>query len=413
MPGAGTDKTREWPGFGGPAIILVEPQMGENIGAAARAMGNFGLTDLRLVRPRDGWPNLHAVRSASGADRVIDNVRVFDRTGDAAADCTLLLATTAREHGQQKTIIDAEQAARRMQPRIAAGETVGILFGPERAGLENHEISLADCVVTLPVNPAFSSLNLAQAVLILSYEWFKLVSGGALPFETRHKAGPAPKQHLLAFFESLERELERVEFFRPPEKRETMAVNLRNLFHRIQPTLQEVQTLQGVFRAIADGRKGPARGGMLDGEGAETLRELLAEHNAGRVPRERAPVRGLARLLRRNATDAERALWKRMVNDRRFAGRGFKRQVPVGPHITDFVSFPLRTVLDLVPPEESGEAQAARRDKRAWLEERGYRVIELAAAAIDADVGTVLDRLDAALAERGAVDVSGGAGRAR
>ncbi len=397
MAGAGTDKTREWPAFGGPAIILVEPQMGENIGAAARAMGNFGLTDLRLVRPRDGWPNLQAVRSASGADRVIEATRVFDRTEDAIADCTLLLATTAREHGQQKTIIDAEEAARRLQPRVAAGETTGILFGRERTGLENFEISLADLVVTLPVNPAFSSLNLAQAVLILGYEWFKLASGGALPFETQHKAGPAAKEHLLAFFESLERELERAEFFRPPEKRATMTTNLRNLFHRMTPTLQDVQTLQGILRAISEGRKGPARGGLLDGEGAETLRELLAEHNAGRVPRERAPVRGLARLLRRNATDAERMLWKAMVNDRRFAGRGFKRQVPVGQYITDFVSFPLRTVLDLVPPQESEEAARVRADKREWLQGRDYRVIELKTAEVEADVPGALDRIDAAL----------------
>jgi tRNA/rRNA methyltransferase len=401
MPGAGTDTTREWPATGGPAIILVEPQMGENIGATARAMGNFGLTDLRLVRPRDGWPNLQAVRSASGADRIIEGVRVYDKTEDAIADCTLLLATTAREHGQQKTIIDAEEAARRMQPLIVGGETVGILFGRERTGLENYEISLADLVITLPVNPAFSSLNLAQAVLILSYEWFKLASGSALPFETQHKAGPATKEHLFAFFESLERELERAEFFRPPEKRETMTVNLRNLFHRMVPTLQDVQTLQGIVRAIAQGRKGPARGGLLDGEGAETLRELIAEHDAGRVPRERAPVRGLARLLRRNATDAERILWKTMVNDRRFAGRGFKRQVPVGQHITDFVSFPLRTVLDLVPPEESETATKVRDEKRAWLTGRDYRVIELKTADIEKDVRSALDRLDAMLRTEG------------
>jgi tRNA/rRNA methyltransferase len=397
MPGAGTDKTRDWPAYGGPAIILVEPQMGENIGAAARAMGNFGLTDLRLVRPRDGWPNLQAVRSASGADRVIEGARVYDKTEDAIADCTLLLATTAREHGQQKTIVGAEEAARLMQPRVAAGETVGILFGRERTGLENYEISLADLVVTLPVNPAFSSLNLAQAVLILGYEWFKLASGGALPFETQHRAGPAAKEHLLAFFETLERELERAEFFRPPEKRATMTTNLRNLFHRMTPTLQDVQTLQGILRAISEGRKGPARGGLLDGEGAETLRELIAEHNAGRVPRERAPVRGLARLLRRNATDAERMLWKAMVNDRRFAGRGFKRQVPVGQYITDFVSFPLKTVLDLMPPQESEDAARVRADKRNWLQGRDYRVIELKTAEVEADVPGTLDRIDAML----------------
>lgn len=394
MPGAGTDKTQDWPVFGGPAIILVEPQMGENIGATARAMANFGLTDLRLVRPRDGWPNPQAVRSASGADRVIEGVRVFHTTEEAVFGCTLLLATTAREHGQQKVVLSPEEAALRMRSPITAGETVGILFGRERTGLENYEISLCDCIVTLPVNPAFSSLNLAQAVLIVGYEWFKLASGGALPFETQPKPPLATKEHLLAFFESLERELERVEFFRPPEKRATMTVNLRNLFHRLEPTLQDVQTLQGIVRAIAEGRKGLARGGLLDAAEAGSLRELLAEHNAGRVPKERAPVRGLARLLRRNATDAERLLWKTMVNDRRFAGRGFKRQVPIGQHIAEFVSFPLRIVLDLLPPQESETSAQARAEKRAWLSGRGYRIIEMKAAEIEEDVQEVLDRLD-------------------
>ena len=121
-----------------------------------------------------------------------------------------------------------------------------------------------------------------------------------------------------------------------------MQINLRNIFTRMQPTQQDIQTLHGVIMAIAEGRKGPARGGVLDGEEAEMLRALLAEHGGGRVPSERGPVRGLARLLRRNPTEAERALWQALVNDRRFAGRGFKRQTPIGPHICDFVSFPLR-----------------------------------------------------------------------
>lgn len=399
MPGAGTDRTRDWPAFGGPAIILVEPQMGENIGAAARAMANFGLTDLRIVRPRDGWPNQQAVRSASGADRVIEGARVFHRTEDAIAGCTLLFATTAREHGQTKTVVSPEEAARRMRAPIGTGETVGILFGRERTGLENYEISLADLVVTLPVNPAFSSLNLAQAVLIIGYEWFKLASGNALPFETASKESLATKEHIFSFFENIERELERVEFFRPPEKRATMTVNLRNMFLRLEPTLQDVQTLQGIVRALVEGRKGLARGGMLDGGEASSLRELIAEHNAGRVPKERAPVRGLARLLRRNATDAERLFWKTLVNDRRFAGRGFKRQVPIGQHIADFVSFPLRTVLDLAPAEESDAAAQARAEKRAWLLGRNYRLIELKMAEIDENVKQVVDGLDAALNE--------------
>jgi tRNA/rRNA methyltransferase len=181
---------------------------------------------------------------------------------------------------------------------------------------------------------------------------------------------------------------------------------LRNIVHRMQPTRQDVRTLHGVIMAIAEGRKGPARGGVLDGTEAEALRALIAEHGAGRVPSERGPVRGLARLLRRNPTDAERLLWSALVNDRRFAGRGFKRQVPVGQHIADFVSFPLRTVLDLVPPEESEAAARARAEKRAWLAERHYRVIEVSAADVQTDVTGVLDRIDAALLQAGSASGS-------
>jgi tRNA/rRNA methyltransferase len=212
------------------------------------------------------------------------------------------------------------------------------------------------------------------------------------------KSAPAPREQLLAFFADLERELERVEFFRPAEKRETMQINLRNIFLRMAPTQQDIQTLHGVVRAIADGRKGPARGGILDGEEAQLLRTLLAEHGTARVPSERAPVRGLSRLLRRNPTDAERALWNALVNDRRFAGRGFKRQVPIGPHITDFVSFPLRVVIDLVPPDESEAAATARAERRMWLAERGYRVMEVRAEEVEAEVNEVLDELDVRIA---------------
>jgi len=207
------------------------------------------------------------------------------------------------------------------------------------------------------------------------------------------KSAPAPKQQLHAFFDSLESELERVEFFRPPEKRQTMTINLRNIFHRMQPTQQDIQTLHGVIMAIAEGRKGPASGGVLDSEGAERLRSLLAEHGQGRVPGERGPVRGLSRLLRRNPTDAERALWDALTKDRRFAGLGFKRQTPIGPHITDLVSFPLRTVVDIVPESESEAAAKAREKRRTWLEERGYRVIEVSANAIETDCSAVLDDL--------------------
>ena len=405
MPGAGTDKTKAWIVQAGPIVVLVEPQLGENIGAAARVMANFGLARLRLVKPRDGWPNLQARRSASGADRVLDEAVLYDDVAAAIADCSFVLATTARAHDQAKPVLSPEAAAREIADHMAGhadgagdgGAKVAILFGRERYGLENAEVALADRIVTFPVNPAFASLNLAQAVALIAYEWFKLACAGALPFEMPRKSEPAVKEQLFAFFEGLERELDKVEFFRPPEKRATMMINLRNIFARMQPTRQDIQTLHGVILAIAEGRKGPARGGVLSGEEAEMLRALLAEHGESIVPNAHGPVRGLARLLRRNPTEAERALWSALTNDRRFAGRGFKRQVPIGPHINDFVSFALRIVIEMVPDDESAPAATARAQRTAWLKERGYRIIVLQMSLIERDLSGALDGLAAAV----------------
>ena len=156
-------------------------------------MANFGLARLRLVKPRDGWPNLQARRSASGADRILDGAALFDTVAAAIADCTLVLATTARAHDQAKPVLGPDEAAAFLAPHVAAGETVAVLFGRERYGLENDEVALADRIVTFPVNPAFASLNLAQAVALVAYEWFKLASGGALPFAMPQKSQPAPQ----------------------------------------------------------------------------------------------------------------------------------------------------------------------------------------------------------------------------
>jgi tRNA/rRNA methyltransferase len=398
MPGAGTDKTKRWLETPAPIVVLVEPQLGENIGAAARAMANFGLSRLRLVKPLRGWPNEKARVMASGADRILDHVALYDSLPAAIADCNFVLATTARAHDQAKPVIGAEAAAAEMASRVAAGEAVALVFGRERIGLENHEVALADRIVTLPVNPAFASLNLAQAVAILAYEWFKCTQGGELPFTMPAKSPPASKQQLDAFFVDLERELEKAEFFRPEEKRATMSINLRNIFQRMVPSQQDVRTLHGVITALVHGRKGPARGGVLDPEEAQQLRALITEHGAGKVPGERGPVRGLARLLRRNPTEAERTLWQALTNDRRFAGRGFKRQVPVGPHITDFVSFPLRCVIDLTSPVEGAEAARHRADKRAYLEARDYRVVEVSVEELEKDLAAVLASLATAVA---------------
>jgi tRNA/rRNA methyltransferase len=403
MPGAGTDKTKDWAAAAAPVVILVEPQIGENIGAAARAMANFGLSRLRLVAPRQAWPNERARVMAVGADRILDDTELFQTLEAAIADCTFVLAATARAHDQAKPVVGPAEAAAAMAPRVAAGEAVALVFGRERNGLENDEIALADGILTLPVNPAFASLNLAQAVVIVAYEWFRLAGGGKLPFTKPEKSAPAPKEQLLAFFESLERELEQVEFFRPPDKRETMQINLRNIFTRMQPTQQDIQTLHGVITAIAQGRKGPARGGVLDGTQAGLLRALLAEHGGGRIPAEAGPVRGLARLLRRNPTDAERALWQALVNDRRFAGRGFKRQTPVGAHICDFVAFADRLVIELEPSAESPAAAKERAERQTWLSARGYTVIRLLAADVESDMAATLQQIVAAMPRSGPV----------
>src|SRR6185437_13813658 len=393
MSGSGTDKTKSGRELAGPVVILVEPQLGENIGMAARAMGNFGLTRLRIVNPRDGWPNVHARRAASGADHILDHAELFDTVVEAVADCTLLFATTARAHDQAKPVVGPEGAAREIVARAGQGDgEVGILFGRERSGLLNEEVAIANRIITFPVNPGFASLNLAQAVLLMGYEWFKLSTAGALPFAMPERSEPTSQHQMDAFFDNLVRELDKVEFLRPAEKRETMLVNLRNMYTRMDPTKQDMHTLHGVVMAIAEGRKGPAKGGVLDGEQDTRLRALLAEHGQGASPSESGTVRGLARLLRRNPTDAERMLWRALTTDRRFAGQ-FKRQTPVGRHIPDFVSFVHRVAVELINPGETEVIVEDRATRQAWLEQRGYRVVIMHVADIERDLAGELDRL--------------------
>src|SRR6266851_4291066 len=367
MSGSGTDKTKSGVALAGPVVILVEPQLGENIGMAARAMGNFGLTRLRIVNPRDGWPNVHARRAASGADHILDQVELSDTVGQAVADCTLLFATTARAHDQAKPVVAPEAAAGEIAANITGGGTVGILFGRERYGLQNEEVALTDRIITFPVNPGFASLNLAQAVLLIGYEWFKLSTQGALPFAMPERSERASQHQMQAFFDNLVRELDKVEFLRPAEKRETMLVNLRNIFARMEPTKQDMHALHG-------------------------------EHGQGALPSESGTVRGLARLLRRNPTDAERILWQALTTDRRFAGQ-FKRQTPVGRHIPDFVSFVHRTAIELINADETETIKKDRGLRQAWLEARGYRVITMHVAAVEGDVAAELGRLESSLLE--------------
>jgi tRNA/rRNA methyltransferase len=251
---AGTNRAKE-PVTGGPPVILHQPQLGENIGTAARAMLNCGLTELRLVRPRDGWPNDKAVGAASGADAILDAAKLYGRLEDALADLTYVYAATARPRDMVKPAVTPRRCARDMRAAMARGDRPGLLFGPERAGLLNDEIALADTVVTVPLNPAFSSLNLAQSVLILGYEWFQ--TGDASPEAALWGAedGPAPKAELVNFFERFEAELDDCGFLRHLDQRPTMVRNLRNLFQRARPTSQELRTLHGAVRCLVDKRK--------------------------------------------------------------------------------------------------------------------------------------------------------------
>ena len=394
---AETSSNQAGPAGAAPIIVLVEPQLGQNIGMAARAMGNFALAELRIVNPRDGWPNIHASRAASGADAIIEGAKLFATVQEAVADCSLLFATTARAHDQAKPVLSPEAAVREMAAEIAGEGRTAILFGRERWGLTNEEVALADRIVTFPVDPEFASLNLAQAVLLMGYEWFKVAHGGALPFAATDRSIRASKEQEQAFFDTLVAELDRVEFLRPAEKRDTMIVNLRNIFSRMEPTKQDMQTLHGAIKAIAEGAKGPARGGVLDSDEATRLRALLATTGAGRMPDEQGPVRGLARLLRRNTSDAERVLWKSLTKDRRFAGQ-FKRQTPVGRQIPDFVSFPHRLAVELIAANEAAEVGRDRDERRAWLEQRDYRVVEVRESDVMSDLETVLVTLEKQLA---------------
>lgn len=246
---AGTDSSRVIEFKPSPAIILCEPQLGENIGAAARAMANFGLWDLRLVAPRDGWPNKRAVVAASRADHVIEKVRVFDTVEEAIADLSLIFATTARRRELATLVVGPDEAANQLATHIASGAGAGILFGRERWGLNNKEIALADCVVTLPVEEAFASLNIAQAVLVLAYEWRRASGNSALLFEEDHEPA-ATKAEMVGMFEHLEEALDRAGFFRTQEKRPTVVANLRTMLSRAGFSEHEVRTLRGVIAAI-------------------------------------------------------------------------------------------------------------------------------------------------------------------
>lgn len=246
---AGTDGTKNWDSGLGPEIILVRPQMGENIGAAARAMKNFGLKKLRVVAPRDGWPNERATAMASRADDILSSAKVFETTKEAVADFHVVYATTARHRELKKPVLKPSDAVKDIRVRMKLGQKAGILFGAEKAGLNNDDIVSTRYLVHVPANPAFSSLNLSQAVLLFGYEW--LITGQEkFDLMTRESIPTAKVSDMVFFYERLEGFLDRKGFLQPPEKRPNMVRNLRNIFQKADLTEQEVRTLHGVLSAL-------------------------------------------------------------------------------------------------------------------------------------------------------------------
>ncbi len=240
----------------GPVFILVQPQMGENIGAAARAMWNFSLDAMRIVSPRDGWPNPRAEAMASGATRVLDRAQLVGTTAEACADLSHVYATTARDRALTKRVLTPEQAMAEAAGLVAAGERVGVLFGPERAGLESGDVVRANAVVSVPVNPAYGSLNLAQCVLLMAYEWQRAAGEAVAPQYRLSGGRMATGAEVDRLVQNLVERLDAVGFFYPEQKRDSMVANLDNLFRRAPLTDTDVRTLHGVVKALAEKVRG-------------------------------------------------------------------------------------------------------------------------------------------------------------
>lgn len=279
----------------GPAIILVEPQLGENIGMVARAMANFGLAELRLVNPRDGWPSEKAQAAAAKADHVIAATTVFTSLEDAVADLNFVFATTARNRDGFKEVRAPVTAAAMLRDRFAAGEKTGILFGRERWGLTNEEVALADEIVTFPVNPAFASLNIAQAVLLMSYEWMKssMEDGATTPFQ-KVEQKPATKGQLIGFFSQIEDALHARNYYHPPNKVPRMVDNLRAVLSRPGFTEPEISVLRGVISSLDrfERRWAEGKGPKVTGSDAGDVEHSFAEPVKSTVKPAQEPGKG-------------------------------------------------------------------------------------------------------------------------
>ena len=233
-----------------PAFVLVRPQMGENIGAAARAMWNFGLDRMRVVAPRDGWPSEKAVAMASGAGRLLDEAGLFNDLPGAIEDCTYVYATTARPREMTKPVLSPEHAMADAMARIGHGEKVAVLFGPERAGLENEDIAKANAIISVPVNPDYASLNLGQCVLLTAYEWMRATGDVVHVLDEPAKGDWATGREIEALAAHYEERLEEAGFFFPEHKAASMKLNLRNLWSRMRVTGTDVQMLHGIMRQM-------------------------------------------------------------------------------------------------------------------------------------------------------------------
>jgi len=238
-----------------PAVILVEPQLAENIGTTARAMMNCGLEDLRLVDPKQDWLSEKAIAASSGAERILEKAQKFATLEEALADRQTVYAATARRREIVKPLMTARAAGTDMRARAKDGQKLAIVFGRERDGLTNHEIGLTNTIIEVPLNPEHSSLNLAQAVLIVGYEWFQAGYDGPETMTTFNRTKPVSKDLLQGFFEHLESELVICGFLRNDEKRPSMIVNIRNMFQRAELTEQEVRTLHGIVKELRYGRR--------------------------------------------------------------------------------------------------------------------------------------------------------------
>lgn len=238
-----------------PIFILVEPQMGENIGATARAMLNYGLDELRIINPRDGWPNEKAIAMSAGAIEKMKPIKIFKTLAESISDCNFIYTTAAFDRDMAKPVMNAGDAAMDMTERTSANQKIAIVFGRERSGLTNEEIATGQVMITIPVNPEFASLNLAQAALIIAYEWSRLTLHQPKPFTPLGKSHPATSKEFDEWFLRLETELDNGEFFRVEEMRDLMKRNIRNALLRAELSTQEINTLHGVLTALTRRRR--------------------------------------------------------------------------------------------------------------------------------------------------------------